>query len=223
MTSKIIISLLAAMASLSLNAQVTQAQDPKAGQILETASLKLKGFRSIQADFELIINDRKENQGTTATGNIIMKDSKYRLESPGSTIFYDGKTMWTYSSDVNEVVITEPQDTEDNLLLNPLAFLSSYNTDFKYLYIGETSFSGKSYHEIDLFPRNLGESYSRIKVFVNISTNIPETIHTVGKDGVDYTINLSNIRTNHEIEDAVFVFNSSTHKKTEIIDMRGLK
>ena len=223
MTNRIIISLAVAMSSLSLCGQVTQTQDAKAGQILESASLKLKGFKSIQADFEFIINDRKENQGTTAKGNIIMKNSRYRLESPGSTIFYDGKTMWTYSSDVNEVVITEPEESEDNLLLNPLAFLSSYNTDFKYMYVGEASFSGKKYHEIDLFPKDLGESYSRIKVFVNLSTNIPETIHTVGKDGVDYTINLSNIRTNQEIADAVFIFNSSAYKRAEIIDMRGLK
>lgn len=223
MKNKIITILILAFASMPLHAQISQTQDPKAGQILESASAGLKSLKSLQADFEMIINDRKENSGTTATGNIIMKNGKYKLESSGTTVYYDGKTMWTYSPDVNEVVITEPQDTGGDLLLNPLAFISTYNSDFKYMYVDETSFSGKTYHEIDLFPKDLGKPYSRIKVFVNISSGIPETFHTVGKDGVDYTINLSNIRTNQEIADAAFIYNASAHKKAEVIDMRGTK
>jgi len=70
--------------------------------------------------------------------------------------------MWAYASDINEVVITEPDNTNEDFLSNPVKIFTGYNRDFKYLHQGETIVSGVPFHEIDLFPRNLNQPYSRI-------------------------------------------------------------
>jgi outer membrane lipoprotein carrier protein len=204
--------------------QISGTQDPKAGAILKTASEKIKALRSVRADFQMDINDRKENSGTSGEGTIVIKKEKYKLVSAGNTVYYDGKTMWTYSEDVNEVVITEPVNgAGQDFFTNPASLLSYYDRDFKYIYVGETGMSGKSYHEIDLFPIDISQPYSRIKLFINKTTGIPEIMHSTGKDGVDYTITLSNIYTDQDVPDSFFVFNAAEHKRVDVIDMRGTK
>lgn len=138
-------------------------------------------------------------------------------------VYFDGKTMWTYLSASNEVTITEPDNEGNDFLSNPASIFSFYNRDFKYRYVRETTVNGIKYHEIDLFPKNLNQPYSRIILFVGQKAEMPEIITSVGKDGVDYSVYLRNFITDQEIPDANFIFDLSKNKKVDIIDMRGVK
>ncbi len=195
-------------------------QDPDAQKILDAVAEKTKSYKSIQADYELIIEDRKEDIQSDSKGQIIIKKNKYRLESAGSTVYYDGKTMWTYTQDNEEVVVTEPDTLDENFLSNPAKIFYFYNRDFKYRYIGEVITGNTKMHEIHLFPVNLDQPYSRIKLYVNTNRDILSAISVVGKDGVDYNISLSNYITDKDFDDSVFTFDKSKHKKAEIIDLR---
>lgn len=197
-------------------------QDPAAGQVLEHVARKMKSLISIQTEFELIIHDRKEGNKNTSTGKLVMKHNKYKLNSEGSIIYFDGKTMWTFVEENNEVTITEPEMTGGSFLNNPSTFFDTYKADFKYRYIGETQNKGITCHEIDLFPKNLNQPFSRIKVFVDIKSDLPQTISSIGKDGVDYTVNLKNLILDQNFPDSEFTFNPAKYKKIEIVDMRGL-
>ena len=211
------------MACTVIRAQEGQnTQDPAAGEILDRVAAKTNRMKSIQADFELIIEDRKEKTRNSAAGNILLKQDKYRVISGGSTILFDGKTMWSYVEENNEVTVTEPEMQEGDLLSNPYRILILYKSDFKYRYVQEITRSGRRYHEIDLFPKNLDQSYSRIKLYTSVKDDLPEIVTSVGKDGVDYTVNLKNFLLDREISDATFVFDPAKYKKVEIIDMRGL-
>jgi outer membrane lipoprotein-sorting protein len=197
-------------------------QDPAAGQILERVAQKTRSMLSLQTDFELVINDRKEVTSNTSEGKLLLKQKKYRLTSGESIIFFDGKTMWTYTADNNEVTVTEPEEDDNSLLNDPMVFFDNYKTDFKYKYVREIQKNGTTCHEIDLFPKNLNQPYSRIKAFVNTKTDLPESITSVGKNGIDYTVNLRNLVLNQVMADSEFVFDASKYRKVEVIDMRGL-
>ena len=210
--------------SLAAHAQTEDAvQDPYAKEILDKSAEKIRSLKSIQADFTLVIEDRKEDARSISEGNILVKQEKYKLISGENTVFFDGTTMWTYASDINEVVVTEPDSSDDDFLSNPAKIFTWYSRDFKYRYVGETTLSGSKYHEIDLYPKNLDQPYSMIKVFINLATQVPEMISSIGKDGVDYTVNLKNISTDKEVADATFVFDPRMYRKVEVIDMRGIK
>ena len=130
--------------------------------------------------------------------------------------------MWTYVQGDNEVTITEPDSQDDNFLNNPARIFTLYDRDFKYQYRGETTVEDTVMHEIDLFPKNLNQPYSRIKVFIAKNTEQLAIISSIGKDGVDYSVFLTNVVTNTDFDDSVFTFDVSKHKKITVVDMRGL-
>jgi outer membrane lipoprotein-sorting protein len=198
-------------------------QDPAAEQILDRVALKTKSMKSMQTDFELVIEDRKEKTKKSSTGTLLIMQDKYKITSEGSIVYFNGKTMWTYQSVNNEVTITEPGIQSDDFMSNPSMFFASYKLDFKYRYLRETTVNGSRCHEIDLFPKNLNQPYSRIKVFIGVKSDLPEIISSVGKDGVDYTIYLKNLLFDREISDATFTFDPTKFKKVEIVDMRGIE
>ena len=161
-------------------------QDSDARIILERVAEKAKSYKSIQADFELVIEDRKENIQTFSGGQILLKGNKYKVESMGSIVYFDGKTIWTYTEEFDEVIINEPDSLDDNFISNPAKIFYWYNRDFKYRYVGETLVNDRKMHEIDLYPRNLDQPYSRFKIFIDVDKDILSTIKVSGKDGIDY-------------------------------------
>ena len=195
-------------------------QDSDARIILERVAEKTKSYKSIQADFELVIEDRKENIQTFSGGQILLKGNKYKVESMGSIVYFDGKTIWTYTEEFDEVIINEPDSLDDNFISNPAKIFYWYNRDFKYRYVGETLVNDRKMHEIDLYPRNLDQPYSRFKIFIDVDKDILSTIKVSGKDGIDYLISIKNYITNNELDGSIFTFDESKHKKTEIIDLR---
>jgi outer membrane lipoprotein-sorting protein len=197
-------------------------QDPEAAKILESVGDKFRNLPSFQTDFELSILDRKDNSKNTSAGNLILKQQKYKLNSEGSIVYFDGKTMWTYVQKSNEVTITEPENNSGDFMSNPYGFFTTYKNEFKYRYVKETVSNGVTCHEIDLFPKNLNQPYSRIKVLINKQTILPEVITSIGKDGVDYSVRLKNTVTSKVFPDTAFTFNPAEFKKVEIVDMRGL-
>jgi outer membrane lipoprotein-sorting protein len=200
--------------------QVTQ--DPQAGQILDRTAQKVKSMKSLQSDFTLVVEDRKERTKNTSTGNLLVKQNMYKITSEKSIIFFNGKTMWTYQPGNNEVTITEPKNQADDFMSNPALFFTLYQRDFKYRYVRKTSLNGTPCHEIDLFPKNLSQPYSRIKVFINAQSDLPEILTSVGKDGVDYTVYLKNLVLDQDVNPSTFTFDPSKYKKLEVVDMRGI-
>ncbi len=195
-------------------------QDPEAKKILDHAAEKTKSYKTIMVDFELVIEDRKEKTESKSEGQIKIKGNKYRLESMESIVYFDGKTMWTYAEDIQEVTITEPDMDDEDFLNNPAKILTWYNRDFKYRYVQKTTSNGMEMHEIDLYPKNLDQPYSRIKLFFGVKDSLLYSVKSVGKDGIDYSIKLKNYVVNKDMDDSIFVFDDKKHKKVEIIDMR---
>jgi outer membrane lipoprotein-sorting protein len=168
-------------------------QDPNAKKILDRVAEKNKQYTSIQADFELTIENRRENQVSTSSGIINIKGEKYYLESLGSKVFFDGKTLWSYMEDINEVTITEPDQESDDIIENPIKIFDFYNRDFKYHLVGEAKLDEGWMYEIDLFPNNLEQPYSRFKIYIKRNTEELFMLKAVGKDGIDYTAFLKNM------------------------------
>jgi outer membrane lipoprotein carrier protein len=198
-------------------------QDPAAGKILDRVAAKAKVMKSIQADFSILVEDKKENTKNTSTGNLLMKKEKYKISTRGSVVYFDGKTMWTHSIDDNEVIISEPGNNKEDFMSNPANIFTLYNRDFKYRYIRETTLNGLKYDEIDLYPKSLDQPYSRIKLLVNRNNDMPGVITSYGKDGVNYIITLTNFQPDREISDTLFTFDPAKNKKVEVVDMRGTK
>lgn len=195
-------------------------QDPAAKEILDRIAEKNKQYVSIQADFELVIENRREDQTSESSGIIKLKGEKYYMESMGTKVFFNGSTIWSYMEDINEVTISEPDLDSDDIIENPVKIFDFYNRDFKYHLLGEVKLDEGWMYEIDLFPNSLQQPYSRFKIYITRNTEELFMLKAVGKDGIDYSAFLKNMKYNEELSDNLFEFDPSKHKGIEVIDLR---
>ena len=134
--------------------------------------------------------------------------------------FYDGKTLWSYIEEVNEVNISEPEPNDEDIFSNPKKIFTIYENDYKYQLITSISKEGENYSIIDLYPIDLEKEYSRIRLQINTDLYQLSSATISGKDGSNFTITISNFKTDLKIDDSYFIFNESEHPDVEIIDMR---
>ncbi len=195
-------------------------QDPDAKKILDRVAEKTKSYNTIQTDFELVIENKRENKVSKTSGKIKLKGDKYYMESLGSKIYFDGTTLWTYQEDINEVIISLPDSEDDDFIEDPSKIFDFYNRDFKYRYTGEVELKEGLMYVIDLFPKNLKQPYSRFKVLIKKETDELFIITAVGKDGINYSASLSNTKYNKDLQDSLFTFHPEDHKGIEVVDLR---
>ena len=218
MTLRTILALLLMpMASLQVAAQ----QDSQSRQLLEKLAENNRSYQSIRADFTFHYKSLQTDQENSWEGKIIMKGKQYRLELRQSTVYYDGKTMWNHLHEAGEVNISEPVEQEGGDILNhPHQIFEIHEMDLKHQYLGKKQKDGRQLYALDLFPRDLDQDYSRIRLYL---TQDPVQIHSArvfAKDGSRYTIDINNLTTNAAVADTTFVFDKKDHPDVEIIDMR---
>ena len=104
---------------------LAQGSDPSAKKILDQASAKIKSYKSIQAVFTLQLQDAQGASQGTKKGNVNMKGSKYVVFITGQEIYCDGKTVWDYIKDANEVQIKDMETGGDDAV-NPSTIFTIY-------------------------------------------------------------------------------------------------
>ena len=111
-------------------ANYNYAQDAKAKAILDDLSKNTKTYKSISASFSFVSEDKNKKVGEKQDGSIIVKGTKYKVEIAGQTIICDGKTIWTYLKESNEVQINnfDPNESEDKI--TPTNIFTIYEKGF---------------------------------------------------------------------------------------------
>jgi len=213
----IILTMIAFVAIFSIQAQ----KEEKAREILEKVSAKTKSYTTVKIKFKYIMDNRAENMKDTTKGTIYLKGDKFKLFFKGNEIFSDGTTMWTHQVDAGEITINDV-DTEDEGALNPANILTIYEKGFKYRYLGEIKIGSKMYYQVDLYPENPKEkSYSIIKLKIDKANSQLSSVKMVGKDGIDYIIDLVQFKPNVKVVDSMFSFDKTKYPSDiEINDMR---
>ncbi len=202
-------------------AQTAQTHDPKAKVILDAMSKKTKSYTSIKVDFSYTLKNKSEGLNETQNGNLLLKGDKFRLEMAGQHVICDGKTVWTYILDADEVQINnvpEPGESED-ALVDPTQIFNLYEKNFKYKFIKEETINGKVVQMIDLFPEKANnKSYHTIKMKIDKNKNQMISMEVISKDGNHYTYKLKSFIPNAPAPDNKFKFDVS--KVGDVIDLR---
>jgi outer membrane lipoprotein-sorting protein len=198
-----------------------QQQDEKAGKILDDFVLKTQNAPGFVSTFLFTVVDLKDDSESSFQGSFSMKGEQYFVEAEQMDIYFDGETQWNYLPDVNEVNITEPESLEEQASYfdNPTRFFRIYKDDFFYTYVGEDVRKSKPVHVLDLYPKLLDKSFSRIRLVVEKGTFLLASAQIFGKDGIHYLLEILTMES-RPIDDALFRFDPSSHPGVEIIDLR---
>lgn len=211
--NKIITFVFATLFAIQINAQ----DDPKAKSILDNLSKKTKAYTSIKAEFLLTITSKKDGVNESQSGSIQLKGNKYNLSIKGQEVISDGKTVWTYIKESEEVHINTISNDENDGTFSPDKLFTLYETGFKYKYVEEKN----NIHSINLYPKDASsKAFHRITLFIDKIKNEIKEVKVYGKDGSEATYKIKTFTTNTALPDSLFTFDKAKHPKVEIIDLR---
>ncbi|MBA3704452.1 MAG: outer membrane lipoprotein carrier protein LolA [Bacteroidetes bacterium] len=207
---------IALIALLTVGCLTSNAQnDPKAKGILDELSAKTKAYSTIKAEFAFTI-EKKDKTKETQNGKIQIKGNKYILEIPGHGIYCDGKTVWDYIKDANEVQIKDMEKGGDDAV-NPSNIFTLYETGYKYKFDGEDATT----QTISLFPLNPDKKkFHTVKLFIDKTKKQISSVKMMMKDGSIQVYTIKSFVSNTAIPDTDFTFNAKAHPGISIEDLR---
>lgn len=193
---------IAFMALLSLGTFAQTAQ-----QVLDKTAKVIGNKSGASANFQM-----SSPKYGSASGSLAIKGNKFNARTGQATVWYNGKTQWTYMKKTNEVNVSTPTQAQQ-MSMNPYTFINIYKTGYN----SSMKSVGGNY-EVHLTAQNKTRSVQELIITINKSTYVPSVIKM--RQGSTWsTITVSNFKAK-SIPNSTFVFNSKEFPKAEIVDLR---
>jgi len=195
---KIILCVLCVLGGLTL-----QAQDVK--QVLDRTAKVVANKSGVSAAFTI------NNSSFKASGTIFIKGRMFHARTPQATIWFDGKTQWTYLKKNDEVNVITPTENE-------IAVINPYN----FIYLYKSGYSATMTRKNDTFEVHLKaqekKAISELYIVVDQRTYVPSQIRVKQQKGWD-TIDIRHFKKTN-LSDNIFRFNSKDYPSAEVVDLR---
>ncbi|MEI8048449.1 MAG: outer membrane lipoprotein carrier protein LolA [Bacteroidota bacterium] len=188
--------------------------DSKATAILDEVSAKTKTYKTIKIEFTYAMDNAKEKVHDKFKGSLLSKGDKYKLTAAGQDVICDGKTVWTYLKDANEVQINNQGEDDDSF--TPTKLLSGYGKDYKSKFIEEKG----NEQVIELYPLKKGKSFTKVRLVIDKTKKQISKFIITDRNGSTFSYIVDKMLTDQPIADSVFSFNKAEHPGVEMNDMR---
>lgn len=210
MVKQISLVLMALVITLGVRAQ----SDKKAENILNSVTARTKSYKTISISFTYTMENTKKKIKDSYSGTLLSKGDKYKLNISKQEVICDGKTVWTFLKDANEVQISEVEPNDDSF--TPTKLLTNYTKDYKSKFIEEKG----NTQVIELYPLKKGKSFTKVQLTVDKTKLQVMKFVIFDKNGSTFTYAISKFTPDLTIADKEFVFNKADHPGVEINDMR---
>ncbi|MGL5681469.1 MAG: LolA family protein [Marinifilaceae bacterium] len=189
-------------------------EDAKA--LLDKAAKKIKDYKAIEILFDVTMENKEENINESHSGKAYMKGNLYRLNLMGVESYFDGKAIYSYMPDIEEVNIKDPSEDEEEFL-NPTTIFEIHNQGFKQ----NIQKKEGNIAYIDLIPEKDDKSFSKLVIKLNTATNTIEQVTSYGKDNNNVHIKIKSLQEMTPIPaDGFFKFDKAKFPNVEVIDLR---
>lgn len=196
-----------------------KAQDKKAEAILDAMSAKYKALKTFNANFTYGVEGTNLKLTNVFTGNVTVKGNKFKLKTAGQEIFNNGKDIYTYVKETNEVNISDfnPNDDSD---FSPTKIYSIYKKGYKYIFKEEKKEGAASYDIVELSPTSGKSNVAKIQITVNRNDKSIKTWKVWDKAGKKTVFRIDKFIPNVPATDALFTFDKSKYPGVEVVDLR---
>jgi chaperone LolA len=209
-----------AIAVIGISASTfAQTSDPAAKKVLDNVSAKFKSFKSVLANFTYKVENAVGKTLSTKKGSVTMKGSKYRINFGDQQIWCDGKTVWNYDKNSNEVTVSKVESAAGTITPQKL-FTNFYDKDFLYKLNGDKKEGAKTLQEIEMTPTDKTKAFHKVYVLVdkNAQTLYSTKVLETSGNRYDYTVN--SLKANVAADDSQFVFDKSKFPGVEEVNLQ---
>ena len=208
-TGLVTLLMLAAVAAFSQ-------KDPEAVKVLSEFSKRAASAPSVKIDFDIVAYDAQEDQETELGGTAVIKGDSYMLTLPDNYIRTDGKAVWNYMPEVNEVTITAPDPSDVSFISKPSLLFTMHEKGFKVRLLEQNAREWI----IDLYPEDISTGLVRIRLAIGKSLYDLRSAEYKTREGITLTLTASGYDLTFRPPTGYFTFNPADHKGVEVIDMR---
>jgi len=181
--------------------QQVELSDPQAQKI----------FENVRAKYDEYVIKQK--------GVLIQKQENYQLELEDQLHICNGKELWLYLKEKNEVQIHEVGDGDD-ALLTPKDLLKFYErTDYISALTNEYSKKNRTVQQIEMKPAERGGDILKFRVEIYKKTSEIVSIKAFFADGVRYNVYVDKLTPSPEVLPD-FVFNPKKYPGVNVEDLR---
>ncbi len=194
----------------------TAQKDPEAVRVLSEFSRRATQAPSVKIDFSINAENEQEGETTTMEGSAVISGDRYRLTMADNIIWADGRTVWNYIPDANEVTITEPDPDDDSFMSKPSMLFSLYREGYKVRLLDQNDREWI----IDLYPEDIRINLVRIRLSIGKRLYDLRSAEYRTKDGMNVMLTAEKYDPGFRPADGYFTFRPADYKGVEIVDMR---
>ena len=192
-------------------AQAVNAQN-NAETILRLLVNQLKSHKNVELAFNYQISPDGKTLRDSEKGHAWLQGEAYKVEMADQQTISDGKTIWTYFVEAEEVMVSNATEGTDN---TPLKLLTSLDENYAATL---TSIDPKGNATIEL-ANPIGQ-YNRITLRIDAKKYELKSADIYVEDGSKAIITFEEMKFDQELGDKFFTFDEKAHPKVDVIDMR---
>jgi len=177
-----------------------------AGEITKEVQKKYDTIKTLKADFVQVALSVGQNKGRVSNGNLVIKKPgkmRWEFQKPvGDVVVSDGKKMWIYQQDLNQVIETKIEENTPQVAMNFLAGAGSIDKDFNVELLGTV----EDKFELKLTSKEGIPHINEIVLLVDKKTFV--VVKTTVKDsfGGETAVEIKNVKINENVKDKLFEY-----------------
>jgi len=183
----------------------------EAKTLLNDVSEKVKSYDNISLDFKYSLENTSENIKQETKGDVVMQGDKYRLNILGVSRLFDGQTLYSISTEDEEITISSEND-DDNDAITPSKMLSFYEDGYSYSLDITQNINGRKIQYVKLTPIDSNSEIENILLGIDAQTKHIYNLIQLGKNGTKTTLVVNSFKTNAPLSKTLFTFDANKYK-----------
>jgi outer membrane lipoprotein-sorting protein len=197
--------------SLVFAAQAVSAQS-NAEKIIRVMVDQMRSHKNVEMVFNYQISPDGKTLGESEKGHAWLQGEAYKIEMTDQQTISDGKTIWSYLIDDEEVMVSNASEGTDN---TPLKLLTSLDESYVATLSG---IDAKGIATIEL--ANPKGQYKRVTMKVDTKKTELKSADIYLEDGNKFIIKVEEMKYDQKLDDKFFTFDEAKHPEVDVIDMR---
>ena len=192
-------------------AQVVSAQN-NADALIRILVDQIKSHKNMEMAFSYQLSPDGKTLGDSQKGHAWLQGEAYKIEMAEQQTISDGKTIWSYLIDDEEVMVSNASEGADN---TPLKLLTSLDKSYV---ASLTNIDAQGIASVEL--ANPKGQYKRIALKINTKKTELKSADIYMEDGSKVVVTVEEMKYDQKLDDNFFTFDAKKHPKVDVIDMR---